>query len=120
LANTDEGLTSQKILDFGFGYTKIITGITMKNKNLGKQKRLKYYLRLRELIVKDEVLLLIHKKYKGIRKLFIYSLCGISYRYFDRAYKEGKVILQFKSGLRVGKPLSWEKTLEDYDTGKIV
>ena len=83
------------------------------------QKQLKDYSRLRGLITKDEVLLLVHKKYKGIRKLFIYSFCGISCKYFDRAYRQGKVILRFRSGLRVGMPLLWQKALVDYDNGRI-
>jgi len=75
----------------------------------------KAYLHLRERISKDEVLLLVHKKYKGIRKLLIYSLCGISLKYFYKAYKTRKVILQIgEIGPRIGMPIPWQKALSEF------
>ena len=74
----------------------------------------KDYLHLRELISKDEVLLLVHKKYSGIRKLLIYSLCGISLKYFDKAYKTGKVAIEIgENGPRIGTPIPWQKALSE-------
>ena len=66
------------------------------------------YVQLRRIISQDEVLVLVHRKRKGLRGLFIYAVCGRSLGYFDRAYKKGDVILHFgKSGSRLGMPLSW-------------
>jgi hypothetical protein len=79
----------------------------------------KDYARLKELIAKDEILLLVNKRYEGIKKLLIYSRCGISMKYFENAYKDGKVLLEFRNtGLRVGAPISWQKALNDYIEGK--
>lgn len=84
----------------------------MKNEQINEKDA---YSRLKVLISKDEVLLLVHKKYKGFRKLAIYSLCGMSFRYFEKAYKTGKVILQFgEIGPRVSTPVSWQEALSDY------
>lgn len=78
------------------------------------------YVRLKRLISQDKVLLLIHKKYKGLRKVFMYALCGLSFRYFDRAYKNGDIILKFgKHGPRLGVPLLWQDLLHDYVSDKI-
>ena len=75
----------------------------------------KAYLHLRELISKDEVLLLVHKKYRGIRKLLIYSLCGVSLKYFDKAYETRKVVLQIgEIGPRIGMPIPWQKALQNF------
>ena len=80
------------------------------------------YLKLKELISKDIIFLLPHKKYKGIRQTIVYARCGISRKYFEKAYTNGDVILQFgQFGPRVGHPLSWEETLSDFlkgDTGE--
>ena len=78
------------------------------------------YIQLRKLISQDEVLLLVHKKHKGLGKLFIYTLCGLSLGYFDRAYKRGDVVLQLgEFGPRFEMPLSWQDMLNDYVSGKI-
>lgn len=78
------------------------------------------YVRLKRLIAQDEILLLVHKKHKGLHKLFIYALCGLSLSYFDRAYERGDVILQLgKFGPRVGPPLSWQDVLSNYVSGKM-
>ena len=78
------------------------------------------YVRLKRLISQDKVLLLVHKKHKGLRKVFMYALCGLSFRYFDRAYKNGDIILKFgKHGPRLGVPLLWQDLLHDYVSGKI-
>lgn len=80
----------------------------------------KDYLHLKDLISKDKVLLLVHKKYKGIHKLFIYALCGLGLRYFNKAYRTGKVTLQFGNvGPRIGMPIPWQKVLSDYNSGNI-
>jgi hypothetical protein len=76
------------------------------------------YQKLKELISQDIVLLLPHKKFRGVRQLYVYARCGLSLKYFERAYNNGDVILQFgERGPRVGFPLSWENALTDYLTG---
>ncbi|MBA7490401.1 hypothetical protein ES702_00939 [subsurface metagenome] len=78
------------------------------------------YVRLKRLISQDKVLLLIHKKYKGLWKVFMYALCGLSFRYFDRAYENGDIILKFgKHGPRLGIPLLWQDLLDDYVAGRM-
>ncbi len=74
-------------------------------------------MRLRRLVSQDEVLPLVCKKHKGLGKLLIYSLCGLSLRYFDRAYKRGDAIRKF--GSRLGRSLSWQDLLDDYVSGKM-
>ena len=77
------------------------------------------YLKLKELISKDIIFLLPHKKYKGIRQTIVYARCGISRKYFEKAYKNGDVILQFgQLGPRVGHPLSWEEALNEFLKGE--
>ena len=73
------------------------------------------YQNLKELISQDKVLLLPHKKYRGIRQTYVYARCGLSLEYFEKAYSTGDVILQFgEIGTLVGHPLSWEVALIDY------
>jgi len=74
------------------------------------KKEKESYPRLKKLISEDNVLLLVHKKYKGFHKLLIYCLCGISFGYFKRAYKMGKVILELNHlDIRIGMPTPWQK-----------
>ncbi len=69
---------------------------------------------LKRLISEDSILLLPHKKYKGTRQLLVYARCGISRKYFEKAYNNGDVILQVgELGPRIGYPIPWEKVLED-------
>ena len=78
------------------------------------------YQKLKELISQDKILLLPHKKFKGVWQSYVYARCGISFKYFEKAYNTGDVILQFgETGPRVGYPLSWEDTLADYLIGKL-
>ncbi len=78
------------------------------------------YQKLKELISQDRILLLPHKKFKGIRQSYVYARCGIGLKYFEKAYNTGDVILQFgELGPRVGYPLSWEEALADYLNAKI-
>lgn len=78
------------------------------------------YQRLKELISEDKILLLPHKKYKGLRQSYVYGRCGISLKYFEKAYKNGDVILQLgQFGPRVGYPISWEDALADYSNSKV-
>ena len=78
------------------------------------------YQKLKELISQDKIRLLPHKKYKGIRQMFVYSRCGMSQKYFEKAYINGDVILQLgESGLRVGHPISWEHALKNYLNNEI-
>jgi hypothetical protein len=73
------------------------------------------YQKLKELISQDEVLLLPHKKFQGMRQSYVYARCGLSLKYFENAYNNGDVILQFgKVGPRTGYPLSWEDSLSDF------
>ncbi len=73
------------------------------------------YLRLKDLIRRDEILLLVHNRYEGIRKLLIYARCGISFKYFQKAYRTEKVILQLgELGPRIGVPIPWQEVLADY------
>lgn len=74
-----------------------------------------YYETLKGLIVKEEILLLTHKRFKGARQSYVYARCGMSQKYFEKAYKKGDVILQFgEIGPRVGYPIEWEEALMDY------
>lgn len=78
------------------------------------------YTQLKKLMSQDKILLLVHKKYKGLRKLLIYGRCGLSYTYFDKAYRKGDVVLQFgEFGPRIGVPLDWQDVLADYNSGKM-
>jgi len=78
------------------------------------------YQKLKELISQDKVLLLPHKKFRGIRQSYVYARCGLSLKYFENVYKNGDVILQFgEIGPRVGYPLSWEDALSDFLNGTI-
>lgn len=73
------------------------------------------YQKLKELISQDKILLLPHKKFRGIRQSYVYARCGMSLKYFEKAYNNGDVILQFgELGPRVGYPVSWEDALADY------
>jgi len=73
------------------------------------------YLRLIDLIRRDKIRLLVHNRYKGIRKSVIYGRCGTSFKYFEEAYETGKVILQFDEfGPRDGFPTPWQEVLADY------
>lgn len=73
------------------------------------------YQKLKELISQDKVLLLPHKRFKGFRRSYVYARCGLSLTYFERAYNNCDVILQFgEPGPRIGYPLSWEDALTDY------
>ena len=73
------------------------------------------YLRLKDLIRKDEILLLVQTRYKGISKSMIYACCGISFKYFEKAYKTGKVILHLgEFGPMIGAPIPWQDALSDY------
>lgn len=73
------------------------------------------YQKLKELISQDKILLLPHKKYKGLRQMLIYSRCGMSKKYFEKAYINGDVILQLgELGPRVGYPIPWKQALKDY------
>jgi hypothetical protein len=70
--------------------------------------------KLRRLISEDKILLLPHKKYKGIRQLLVYTRCGISKKYFEKAYNKGDVILQMgELGPRIGHPIPWEQIFEE-------
>jgi len=69
--------------------------------------------KLKRLISENKILLLPHKKYKGIRQMIVYARCGISKKYFEKAYNNGSVILQMgELGPRIGYPILWEKVLE--------
>jgi len=77
------------------------------------------FLKLKELISNDEVLLLPHKKYKRLIQVIFYARCS-NQKFFEKAYKNKELVLQFgKSGPRVGHPLSWEEALYDYLNNKI-
>lgn len=70
--------------------------------------------KLRQLISEDKILLLPHKKYNESKKMLIYARCGMSKEYFEKAYKDGDVIVQVdNSGLRIGYPIAWQKALEE-------
>lgn len=73
------------------------------------------YLRLKDLIRRDEILLLVQNRHKGIRKSLIYARCGMSFKYFEKAYKTETVILQLgEFGPRIGAPIPWQEVLVDY------
>lgn len=75
---------------------------------------------LRQLIYEDKVLLLPHKRYQGSDQISVYSKCGTSLEFFENAYLNGDVILQFgKTGARIGHPIPWEEALADYLNGDI-
>lgn len=75
--------------------------------------------KLKRLISEDKILLLPHKKYKGIRQVLIYARCGISNKYFEKTYNNGDVVLQMgELGPRIGYPIPWEKVLEEELNGK--
>ena len=78
------------------------------------------YEKLKSYIFRDEILLLPHKRFTGIRQSYVYARCGMSLRYFERAYKKGNVILQFgQFGPTVGAPIPWQEALSDFKSGKI-
>lgn len=73
------------------------------------------YEKLKQLIVQEQVLLLPHKRFTGVRQKIVYARCGISQKYFEKAYKKGDVILQCgQLGPRIGYPESWEEAVEDF------
>ena len=75
--------------------------------------------KLKRLISEDKILLLPHKKYKGIRQILVYARCGISKKYFEKTYNNGDVILQIgELGPRIGYPIPWEKVFEEELNGK--
>ena len=77
------------------------------------------YQKLKELISQDKILLLPHKKFRGVRQSYVYARCGMSLTYFETAYRNGDVILQFgEPGPKIGHPVSWEEALTDYLKGK--
>jgi len=77
------------------------------------------FIKLKELISNDEVLLLPHKKYKGLIQTIFYARCS-NQKFFEKAYKNRELVLQFgKFGPRVGYPLSWEEALYNYLNNKI-
>ena len=79
---------------------------------------MKNYQRLKELISQDLILLLPHKRFRGIKQSYVYARCGISLKYFEKAYKNGDVILQMgELGVRIGFPIGWEKALLEYIEG---
>ena len=85
----------------------------MNNTNKSNFKKLK------ELISNDKVLLLPHKRYKGLFQVIFYARCS-SQKFFEKAYKNKELVLQFgEFGPRVGYPLSWEKVLYNYLNNKI-
>lgn len=78
------------------------------------------YIQLKKLISRDKVLLLPHKKYKGLRQTMFYARCGISQKFFEKAYKNKELVLQFREfGLRIGAPVDWQDALADYNSGKM-
>ena len=78
------------------------------------------YIQLKKLISQDKVLLLPHKKYKGLRQTMFYARCGISQKFFEKAYKNKELVLQFREfGLRIGAPVDWQNALADYNSGKM-
>ena len=73
------------------------------------------YLKLKELISKDKVLLLPHKKFKGLQQTFFYARCGMSQEYFEKSYINGDVVLQIgEIGPRIGYPIPWEDILKEF------
>ena len=78
------------------------------------------YIKLKKLISQDKVLLLPHKKYKGLRQTMFYARCGISQKFFEKVYKNKELVLQFREfGLRIGAPVDWQDALADYNSGKM-
>ena len=78
------------------------------------------YIQLKKLISQDKVLLLPHKKYKGLRQTMFYARCGISQKFFEKVYKNKELVLQFREfGLRIGAPVDWQNALADYNSGKM-
>jgi len=78
------------------------------------------YIQLKKLISQDKVLLLPHKKYKGLRQTMFYARCGISQKFFEKVYKNKELVLQFREfGLRIGAPVDWQDALADYNSGKM-
>lgn len=78
------------------------------------------YIQLKKLISQDKVLLLPHKKYKGLRQTMFYARCGISQKFFEKVYKNKELVLQFREfGLRIGAPVDWQGALADYNSGKM-
>ena len=70
---------------------------------------------LKKLISEDKVLLLVNKQFKGLKQAYIYSRCGLSLDYFEKAYWTEKVSLQVGSiGYRIMTPIPWQKALEDF------
>jgi len=77
------------------------------------------FIKLKELISNDEVLLFPHKKYKGLIQAIFYARCS-NQKFFEKAYKNRELVLQFgKFGPRVGYPLLWEEALYNYLNNKI-
>ena len=78
------------------------------------------YEELKSYIVRDEILLLPHKRFTGVRRSYVYSRCGMSLKYFERAYEKGNVILQLgQSGHRVGAPIPWQEVLSNFKSGNL-
>jgi len=70
--------------------------------------------KLKELISNDEILILPHKKYKGVFQIIFYARCS-GKKFFEKAYKNQELVLQFgEFGPRIGHPLSWVEALNDY------
>ena len=77
------------------------------------------YRKLKELISQDKILLLPHQKDRGISQMWVYTRCGMSQKYFTKAYNKGNVILQLgEIGPRVGYPVPWEQALNDFLNNK--
>ena len=73
------------------------------------------YLRPVDLIRRDEIRLLVHNRYGGIRKSLIYAHGGTSFKYFEKAYETEKIILQLgEFGARIGAPVPWQEVLGDH------
>ena len=78
------------------------------------------FIKLKELISNNQILLLPHKKYKGLRQAIFYARCGISQSYFEKSYKNKELVLQFgELGPRVGYPLSWEEAMSNFLNNKM-
>ena len=78
------------------------------------------YIQLKKLISQDKILLLPHKKYKGLCQTMFYSRCGISQKFFEKAYKNKELVLQFREfELQIGAPVDWQDALADYNSGKM-
>ena len=85
----------------------------LKNESVGTGKMANdSYQKLKKLISQDRILLLPHKKFKGIKQILVYCRCGLSYRNFEKLYNNSDVILQIgEYGPRIGYPLPWQEAL---------